>query len=452
MKKYNLFILVFSLFIVSCEKGFLNKKPDKSLLVPTTISDLWALLDNTSIMNYTTGLNVAAGDELSTTDNGWKAWSSPAERNSFIWKGDIYEGSSAGDWSRPYQQMFYANVVLEGLGDLSDAQNDSHKELNGAALFYRAFAAWTLVQMFTQPYDKNTASRDPGVPYPLTANVNQRPERQTIEQTYTQIINDFLEAAASLPVQAALKSRPARPAALAMLARVYLTLEDYAKSVYYADECLKLNNKLLDFNLYNVTSSDPFPPSLPNGNDEVLFHTVMLNYSFLSASLTGIDTDLYKSYSANDLRKQLYFLVQAGVNRRKNSYGGSAGVYGGIATDEIYLMRAECYARQNKVQEAINDLNTLLITRWKKGTFIPYTASNADDALRKILDERKKELVLRGLRWFDLRRLNKDSRFAITISRTINGQLYALVPGDKLYTFPIPDNEISSSGIEQNPR
>jgi len=52
----------------------------------------------------------------------------------------------------------------------------------------------------------------------------------------------------------------------------------------------------------------------------------------------------------------------------------------------------------------------------------------------------------------DLRRLNKDVRFAKTLTRAINGQTYTLSPNDPKYVMPIPIQEINTSGIAQNPR
>jgi hypothetical protein len=100
---------------------------------------------------------------------------------------------------------------------------------------------------------------------------------------------------------------------------------------------------------------------------------------------------------------------------------------------------------------AMNDLNTLLMKRWKTGTFIPYTAINATDALSKILTERRKELLMRGIRWSDLRRLNKEPQFAKTLIRVIGGQTYYLYPNDKRYVFPIPLQIIQMTGVPQNP-
>jgi len=70
----------------------------------------------------------------------------------------------------------------------------------------------------------------------------------------------------------------------------------------------------------------------------------------------------------------------------------------------------------------------------------------------KILVERRKELVLRNVRWFDLRRLNKDPRLAKTLLRKLNGQVYQLPPNDPRYTQYIPQSVIDLSGIEQNIR
>jgi starch-binding outer membrane protein, SusD/RagB family len=65
--------------------------------------------------------------------------------------------------------------------------------------------------------------------------------------------------------------------------------------------------------------------------------------------------------------------------------------------------------------------------------------------------ERKKELLFRGLRWTDLRRLNKESNLASTISHVYNGTSYSVIPNSYQYTFPIPLDIIQLSGIQQNP-
>jgi len=93
-----------------------------------------------------------------------------------------------------------------------------------------------------------------------------------------------------------------------------------------------------------------------------------------------------------------------------------------------------------------------LKNRYKTGTFTNLTAANADDALALIVKERRKELCFRNLRWSDLRRLNKDSRFQVTLTRNVNGQSYTLAPNSSRYVLPLDPIETTSGGLQQNPR
>jgi hypothetical protein len=98
-------------------------------------------------------------------------------------------------------------------------------------------------------------------------------------------------------------------------------------------------------------------------------------------------------------------------------------------------------------------LNYLLSKRYRTvPVFTPLTAATAEEALQIVLRERRKELVGRGLRWYDLRRLNKDPRFAQTLTRVVNGQTYILPPNDPRYTHLIPFEVIALTGMQQNQR
>src|SRR5690606_16588623 len=117
--------------------------------------------------------------------------------------------------------------------------------------------------------------------------------------------------------------------------------------------------------------------------------------------------------------------------------------FAGLATDEVYLIRAEIAARLGNTEQALNDLNRLKAARWEKNVaFQPYTANTQDEALSYVLQERKKELLFRGLRWSDLRRLNVEG-FLITLERRIGNQIYQLIPNDLRYVYPIPNEVIA---------
>jgi starch-binding outer membrane protein, SusD/RagB family len=448
----------------SCRKTFLAAKPDNALVVPATVEDLQALLDNDAYMNGSSaqsqggpspGLLIAGTDDYFLPDAVYNTLGLYS-KNVYVWdKDDPYGGlSPIVDWAAPYRVVFYANLALEQLAQISrgGAATADWDNVKGSALFFRAHSFFQLAQVFAAPYDKATAASQQGIPLRLSADINEKISRASLQQTYQRIVADLEEAVPLLPVNPKYKTRPSKPAAYALLARTCLTMHNYQKAGLYADSCLRLYNTLLNYNTLNAASNNPFP----GRNAEVIFHCLLQSNpnQFYTPSNARVDTVLYGSYTANDLRRSLFFrLRETGRYSFKGSYDGSSSLFTGIAADEVYLIRAECLARAGNSTEALDYLNTLLATRWKTGTFIPFTAAGAEEALEIILRERRKELLMRGLRWTDLRRLNTDNRFALTLSRVVNGQAISLPPGDNRYTWPIPPDVIGfNPSMPQNPR
>jgi len=91
-----------------------------------------------------------------------------------------------------------------------------------------------------------------------------------------------------------------------------------------------------------------------------------------------------------------------------------------------------------------------MVTRWRKNRFQPFTAASTGEALALVLKERRKELLFRGLRWMDIKRLNKEGA-GINITRVVNGMRYTLEPGDPRFALPLPADVIDASGMPQNP-
>ncbi|QEC78859.1 RagB/SusD family nutrient uptake outer membrane protein [Mucilaginibacter ginsenosidivorax] len=440
----------------SCKKqdAFLDTKPNQALSVPASLGDLQSLLYNEGVFN----LNDPALGEMSTddyyfTDADWASLYLTQEKNTYTWDKEFYDaGSVVLDWNLPYQQVYIANTVLDYLPKISysASQQTQANQIRGAALFYRSIAFYNLVQTFALPYDVKTAATDLGIPLRLNSDPNITSIRATEQQCYDLVIQDLKISLPLLPVIPVYKTLPSRPAANALLSRVYLAIGDFNNAYKYANDCLSDYNTLVDYNSLNPGTNSYLSSTFLS---EDIFHSVLEAYSNDQPNSVSIaDTLLYKSYANNDLRKSVFFTPRNGAYYFRGTYDIKGYSFSGIATDEVYLVRAECNARLGNTADAIKDLNTLLVKRWKSNTFIPYTASSSDDALKQILLERRKELLYRGLRWTDLRRLNKDSRFAITLTRNLNGVVYSLPPNDKRYALPIPDNEIQLSGIAQNVR
>jgi starch-binding outer membrane protein, SusD/RagB family len=453
MKTTYISILISILFtLASCSEEYLDKKSNKALVVPTTLNDFQALLDNAQdVINIVPGLGIVSCDDAFTTYSAWQGLFTAAERNAYKWATNIYEGENSDDWNKPYQQIFYANVVLDGIQkiDVTPSNEDQWNNLKGSALFIRAHAMLQLAELFTQPYDETRAASVPGIPIRLTADVNTPVKRSSQVDTYKQIVKDLEVAVEFLPANSIHKTRPIKSAAFALLSRTYLFMQNYSQAEEAAGQALELNSCLLDYNELDKESARP----IPFMNDEIVYYTVPVSYSYTFSTTTYVDTVLYSRYEDDDLRKEIFFRLRL-LNRYtfKGTYTQSAFLFGGIANDEVYLNRAESRARLGNIDGALEDLNTLLITRWKANAFTPITESNPESLLSIILEERQKELLFRSTRWSDLRRLNQDSRFAKTLKRSLNGIEYTLLPNDLKYTLPIPNQEILTSGIEQNPR
>jgi hypothetical protein len=334
------------------------------------------------------------------------------------------------------------NTLHPSDGEIADWNN-----ARGMALFYHGFALYQLAQLFAPAYDSVTSGTDPGLPLRMSADVNEKIYRATVQQTYDQILLDLNAAARLLPANPDwYPTRPSKAAVYGLLSRVCLSARNYSQALLYADSCLQIHPALMDYNTLDATATLPFTRT----NSEVIFGAAYLRSGPTTIGRSYTDSLLFNSYQPEDLRKKLFFKNGPLFFGR---YDEDGYAFGGIASDEIYLVRAECRARSGQTAAAMDDLNTLLTTRWTSSHFTPYTAASHEDALQQVLSERRKELLYRGLRWTDLRRLNKEPGHATTIYRTVNGQVYSLPPADHRYVYLIPDNVIAlHPEMPQNPR
>ena len=456
MFNYKIILFAFaSMALVCCKKSWMEEKSIKTVDVPNTVKEFQALLDFSTTMNDARPVKgEESADNYYVTNAMWTGFS-PYDRSIYTWSKEIYVDITKDEtsWNPPYKQVFYSNVVLDDIDNVAagDVGNTSWNNVKGSAYFYRGDAFFNVAQIFTKPYSLGFPD-ELGIPLRLEADPNVKSVRAGLQQTYEQILSDLHTSVGYLPVIPLYKTRPSKPAAYALLSRVYLVMQDYSKAFLYADSCLKLYDSLLDYNTLNAATQYP----VPLFNKEVIFHATLSND--LYAKTVIVDTTLYKSYAVNDLRQKIFFKTNTnGGMRFVGTYTGGTATTGvgiffaGIATDEVYLTRAECYARAGKITEAINDLNTVMIKRWKTGTFVPFTAATTNEAIKLVLEERRKETIFRGLRWLDLRRLNSEGA-NIVPTRVVDNQTYTLQPNSPRYALPLPPDVIDLTGMTKNDR
>lgn len=459
MKNFSLIpiLLIGSLLFLSCEKQYewLDIKNNKNLVVPETLQDFQAILDNSNIMNrYFSTPGLVGADNVYVTDNNYPTLQE-TERNLYIWAYEIWADGTSAPWTNLYSIVGYANLVLDGLKKI-DESGAQYANLEGQAYFYRAYAFYILAQLFCKPYDDNTAN-SLGLPLRLTADINVIEERASLAQTYEQILADAQASATLLSTEQTYLLRPSKAAAFGLLAKTYLLMGNYREALRYADEALQLHPALLNFNSDLVQPNTTYRfPTLGVNNPEIMFYAEAISYQSIrpvTSSTGNVDTLLYGQYAPDDLRKSTFYMTIANAQKFMGAYTGSFANFTGIASNEIYLIRAECYARLDRLEEGLNDLNLLLLNRYKNGMLVPFQIDNKEVLLTTILNERRKELPFTAnLRWEDLRRLNKEPLYRQTIRRRVNGVEYVLEPNSARFVLPVPNQEIELSGISQNER
>lgn len=448
--------LVFIVF-VSCQKqkDWLDARVNLNSVVPSRLQDYQAMVNADYMFQGQGFLSVVGNGQFSLSEADFNAISVGVVQKAYIWAKDIYEGLFNSDWEAQYKIVAVANVCLEGLEKIqptASTQSDYDK-VKGAAHYYRGLAFYQLLQVYAPHYSLSSASSDPGIPLRLSSDVNIKYNRSNVKDCYDQVIRDVEASISLLSDQSNAQVQPTKTAAKALLARIYLVMGKWNEAAKLAGEVLTTNSSLLDFNTLSVSSSLPFP-TLQNKHPEVIHYQQMDFFSGYSSNNSVFDTLLYQSYALNDLRRAIFFRLVSGKPIFKGYYTGITGVpFGGIATNEVYLIRSEALARTGNINLAMQVLNELLQKRWRTGTYVSVTASNQDEAVKKIIEERRKELSFTGnLVWTDLRRLNSDNRFAKTLRRVIGSATYELLPNSIRYVLPIPDVEIKLTGITQNPR
>ncbi len=331
---------------------------------------------------------------------------------------------------------------------VEDATFDQKRSLRAEALLGRAFEYLTLVNAYGNHYDVNTAETDPGVPLMLNKDINQSNlTRATVQQVYDQISQDLDTAALYLPDKQKTAYRASKPVGLGMLARMYLYMGNYNEALKYAKLSLTENSSLLDLRNYSVVQPDwsigridvPYGADNP---ENIYIRLAPWTFGFSGTSF-GSDELVALFDHDNDMRFKLFFSNYAwGVNY--DNYLWLPYIYANMAMSvpEIILIAAECEARVGSKDQAMLYLDQLLECRIVG--YQPQTVATNQEALDKVLTERRKEMCMLGCtRVIDLKRLNRESRYAKTITHVANGQTYTLEPNSPRYIFPIPPKVLS---------
>lgn len=439
--KFTLYIFLPLLLLNSC-RDYVEVEPVGNNRILKYTSDYRGLANNYTTMGSFGGVHLLASADVEfpvAYQNGVSTiWG-----NSYTWQDIIYNPSqSDSDWNGLYLCIYYSNVIIDGVMSSQGGSDAEKKEIYAEALVHRAFAYLQLVNVYGPQFDPGSDNSAKAVPLLLKPELFSSLERSTVGQVYDQIISDLQGALAS-DIQDAPQFNvlPSKRAVYALLARTYLYMGSYQLSLDNAQKSLAVQSSLIDLKTFATGYSYPVLVQ----NPEVIFSKTLL----LTYNGAPLSTELLNSFESNDLRYNYYTIAgtsfvptYTGRGYGINTYSYTNGINIGVSVPEMYLISAECYARLGQTQKAVDNLNILRAKRYKTGTAYQVSAATSKDALNLALIERQKELIGRGFRWFDQRRLNLDPAFQKTYTRVFKTVTYTLAPNSDGYVFPINQNYI----------
>jgi hypothetical protein len=436
----NIFILAVLFTATSCKK-YLEEIPNNALPTESAITDA----------NTARAAIIGAYDRV----QGYYASSYPTlgtiTTDNVIFNGTLSEYLQLDQNAVPtdnvitvaayqgiYRAINSANSVITYVPTVTDPLLTSAEKdkILGEAYFIRALSyfdlarGWGGVQLQLQPTTDLTVLK--GI------------KRSTLDQTYDQVLADLIKAEQLLPEDAGTRNRAQKSAARALRARLHLYRKQWADAEAYST---------LVINSTKYTLVKPYK-------------------TFFIAPFQTAESVLELAYSVNDRNTywNLWYPSSAGgqytlkpsdalvarlnnpaIGGTRNSLiaGSGSSVYGVLynttatGTDpsyliriaELYLIRAEARAQQNKLTQAAADLNAV---RARADT-PPVTATTQAQLLQAVEDENGVEFAFEAHRWFDLVR---TERAGVVLGLT----------NRNYWLFPIPYSDIlSDPDVTQNP-
>lgn len=269
-------------------------------------------------------------------------------------------------------------------------------------------------------------------------------KRSTLDQTYDQVLADLIQAEQLLPEDATTRNRAQKSTARALRARLHLYRRQWADAESYATQVIA-NTKYTLVKPYKSFFTAPFQTAESvfelafNNNDRNTYWNLWYPSSAggqytlkpsdalvakLNNPAIGGTRNALIAGTGNSVYGVLYNTTSTGVDP---SYV--------IRIAELYLIRAEARAQQNKLLEAAADLNAVR----NRADVAATTAVTQPQLLQAIEDENAVEFAFEAHRWFDLVRTERAGAVLGLTNRNY-------------WLFPIPYSDVlSDPDVVQNP-
>ncbi|MGE0772898.1 MAG: RagB/SusD family nutrient uptake outer membrane protein [Cyclobacteriaceae bacterium] len=421
-----------------------------------------------------------------------------AHSTAFEW-GEFIDDPSEPDtptfyWLESYNAIAHANEVLAALPEIEAvSENDIARKnaIESEALATRAYAHFMLVNLFGKHYQKTNSLSDLGVPFvdkPETKFI-QTYRRNTVKEVYDRVEADLLRAIELNDdsfFSNSGKYHFNRNALFAFASRLYLFIGDYAKCVQYSSALLGSDpgsfvRDLTSDEFQNASSSiDAYPQlySSPGQRSNLLLMrkiSLVQRTDFGHGPTNAVYDDVFGAnpFGSSDSRENPAFVkgengllpVRYENLFERSSLNSNVGTpyHIGIVFrgEEVLLNRAEAYVYQGNMTAALADLQVLSDRRYFSTFPLTINAvrdffgvgsspfvSNQDVMIEYLLLERRKEFLMQGLRWFDIRRYELPVTHVLADGTTT----IELKAKDNRKVLQLPTSAIEVGGLTPNPR
>jgi len=465
MKKVTTILAICVVLMLTGCNDYLDIKP-KGEKIPKTVTDYETLLNYESVQKVSDTYPTYLTDDVYLPDVA-QGTATPGLNsvdqsilNLYLFKKDVFgEAQDDGFWFASYNRIYYYNTVIDNIMDAEGPSEQQKHSIRAEASISRALEYLYLVNGYAKHYDVRTADTDPGVPLVLDEDISKKDlVRASVKDVYAQIQSDLQAALPNLPAQPKGNAfRASKAAGYGILAKMYLYMGNYAEALKAANAVLEMNNSLLDLKKYTVVKvqSSIGRTNVPQDidNPENIYIKFAPYVYGLSSKVFGSD-ELISLFSEDDMRLQVYFTKNfRNIPTDKYVWAPYLRANLAVSSPEIYLIAAECEAREGSIERAIALVNKLRDNRIKNNTDI--VATDRNDALQKVLEERRRELAMSGMvRYIDLKRLNQESQFAKTVTHVTGEGTFSLEPNSPLYVLPIPAKvmRFNKNSMKQNER
>lgn len=377
-----------------------------------------------------------------------------------------YETSAVGYiWKSGYEIINNANQVIHWAPVLKESYPHDVEMIDNvtaSAYFVRALIHFDLCRVYGQNYTYTDNAGHLGVAIrDKIPSLSETIARSTVKQCYQQCLDDINMALQTYSNFAYDAFRPTPLACKALLARIYLYMNDMTNAEKYASEVIAQKN-LTPRNEYLEMFCDPQEVGEEaiyrlNGFDQTNSLNSMFDYLSPDARPAS---GLLAKFADDDIRKQLFSYSYSGTDYPNVmiKYTCTADVksdedrYYNLSVfrlSEMYLIRAEARCALGILDGAESDLKALIArATGRNASEIDLAWSTANELDSLINEERQKELCFEGHRFFDIARRHEDLIRDGSTTSTVSRLEYP----DNRFVLQIPYVEIDANhDMQQNP-